>query len=771
MKPFNHSEDTVKKLLQEAAEQIKPNAAFTANLEKQLKQTHRPKAGFNMLTLKKITSPIGWGLALIALALAFNWIASQIAPKTVPGSNGPTEEPAPFSEDGTPVSTISTPAGQVYEWNRQPVYLNTTLPEAPAEMKIYLAKNEVAATVEDAQTLAGRFGMQGEIYPVAGEMADTTEYLVVDGNQQLRVRSDRYFTYYPDYAASQYLFNTHESPEQKPLIDEFMQRHGLGSEYKIEFSELYNGYFVLPLTADGFPVHHESFATNGYIFEFNGNGILRVRSSLLRYDEVATVGVISAQEAFDRLLDPASIYGVLSGSHSPNPTALSWRRTYPVDETFTYYGFLSSTARSVTGGAPLILLDGYPVIGNVQDIPEDMPNTYVEATGQFHQDAAVRAFDLQTWKTYGGYEEGHQGSLQEQAGEILFLTTEGITLKIQDLPADLPLPMENVFITGITQGGEYEWKSIDTRSMSGGGGGGGGLGFYTINLSGTPVPLPTPIPQITPTLARHRFEKQRGMIGIVITNQTDGSQSAEYWFSSSDVDYPYVLLEGENLEDLQDHNNRPVEIWGVVDHYDKAGNIVVRVEQFEIPFPDLEFQILKGMEETVEVGGNSALLFTAENGQSYVHLSTNCHDIVGPEMMVGTAENGEQILIEALIVPDVTVGGYPTVCVFAISAAANNPDGALNEMTITADQPYVVDGSIFSPTNPPTLSIEIVELVYFTPDRRYYPSSEGASEPPYLQPVWIFRGHYNDGSEFEFIVQALKDEYLSPQTEAARPPG
>lgn len=149
-----------------------------------------------------------------------------------------------------------------------------------------------------------------------------------------------------------YAFNMQEPPDHKALIDEFMQTHGLGSEYKIEHSELYGGYLVLPLTPNGFTVRHEHFSANGYLFDFNGNGILSLRSSLLRYDEVTTANVINAEEALNKLLDPANIYGVLSAMHSANPPIAAWRRAYSSDQTFTYYGFLNSTARSVTGGPP-----------------------------------------------------------------------------------------------------------------------------------------------------------------------------------------------------------------------------------------------------------------------------------------------------------------------------------------------------------------------------------------------------------------------------------
>jgi len=35
--------------------------------------------------------------------------------------------------------------------------------------------------------------------------------------------------------------------------------------------------------------------------------------------------------------------------------------------------------------------------------------------------------------------------------------------------------------------------------------------------------------------------------------------------------------------------------------------------------------------------------------------------------------------------------------------------------------------------------------------------------PLYLQPVWRFYGHYDNGDEFDVIIQALKQEYLLPE--------
>jgi hypothetical protein len=66
------------------------------------------------------------------------------------------------------------------------------------------------------------------------------------------------------------------------------------------------------------------------------------------------------------------------------------------------------------------------------------------------------------------------------------------------------------------------------------------------------------------------------------------------------------------------------------------------------------------------------------------------------------------------------------------------------------------------------MTIEKIELAYFAHDQRWQ-----NYEPAYLQPVWRFSGHYEDGSEFEILVQALKPEFLLPELEdePVPPPG
>ena len=106
-------------------------------------------------------------------------------------------------------------------------------------------------------------------------------------------------------------------------------------------------------------------------------------------------------------------------------------------------------------------------------------------------------------------------------------------------------------------------------------------------------------------------------------------------------------------------------------------------------------------------------------------------------------------------------------------AAVNPKDGQPVEFTGSAEKIYIVDESVQPGTEdfmPPELTIESVELVYYAPEPRTRRGGAG-SDTIYLQPAWRFYGHYSDGSQVEFLVQALKEEFLLPELEPYSGPG
>jgi hypothetical protein len=208
-------------------------------------------------------------------------------------------------------------------------------------------------------------------------------------------------------------------------------------------------------------------------------------------------------------------------------------------------------------------------------------------------------------------------------------------------------------------------------------------------------------------------------------------------------------------------------VWGSVDHFNKDGTAVVKVDRYAIPFPDLQFQILKGTQKIVQLEGQPATLFTTDAGITYIQETPN-GDIDQSEI----GHEGDLVLIEALVIPSESLAGYPTMRMFSGQLAVNPKNGQPTELTITVDQPYVSkepQAVGVTVVNPPTATIEKVELVYFGSNPQY--ASGPTAGYPYLQPAWRFYGHFSNGDEFDVLIQAIQDEYLLPELAPYIPPG
>lgn len=675
------------------------------------------------------------------------------------------EEPQVIQEGGFP-------------WRGTTLYLNAELPPSPVEMSMYQTLVDVPATLEDTRALAQRFGMNGDIYLVTSEVPGFTHYLVVDGNRQMLVFSNRVFHYVLDQ--STYVNNPFfvKNENAEAVIAEFMQTYGFGMNYSVEYSDLYGGYYALPQDMNGTSLHLGYAVASGYLFRFSKNGLLGVETSLVGYEEMGTVSIISAEEAWQRVLNSQGGMGTLESMFMTQDAGdiLSWSRPRPLNETVTVFGFLSSTGKSVDGNPPLIALDAVPVAGNIADIPENLPNTFVEAIGQFTEENGVRRFVLESWKPYDGYEEGIQGTITRE-GDLVYITViEGPKLILPDVPSDLALPADGLFLTGVTRGDVFEWKNMDNRSFRGGGGGGGG-NFYKVNLSGTPVPMstPTPIANVIPSEQIPLDEVIQGLEGLLIVNKiksANGNIRTEYGLSvriSPEQQFGWFVLKGDMLQELDGYHNRPVKIWA---HLDPAGNtsiengsITLIVDRYEIPYPDLQFEIIRGEQTLTEINGQSIVLFTAEDGITYVQLQP----MGDPE--TSTWNYAKELYIEGYRIPGETYAGYPAIRSFGGGMAGQ--DGSTTS-DITADDPYIYDESLEGASANAdilTATIESVKLVYYTPDPRLSTLSGQPAQTQYIQPVWRFMGRYEDGSTFEILVQALTQEFLSPEPENGVPPG
>ncbi|HSL45168.1 MAG TPA: LysM domain-containing protein [Anaerolineales bacterium] len=562
----------------------------------------------------------------------------------------------------------------------------------------------------------------------------------------------------------------------------------------------------------------------------NDGQVISVDSSQIEYETVGTYGISSAEEAFQRVLGAANSTqnGVLESAHSGGVlNEQYWERSYPENQTITIYGRVT-VFNSVDPGKPaFVAINNYTATGNTPSISSDQ---LIEATGQFFTENGIRKFNIESWQPGTATETSVMGILQREADQTILLSDMGDRYVITDPPADVPLnispPDEQLIVSGVLADGNLIWTSMQyfPAGSNYGGGGGGGTGFYSLNLSGTPVPFPSPtappadglsaveyvvqendnlasialkfgvsvaelnqandltsdnmiyvgqklfIPgqQEENPLVGRRLEKQRGTLVINLYGHPGINLRPEFIFTatSEDGSLLYALLENVTLDALLGYQNRPLDIWGTVRYVDENGMPVIDVEKYEAPYPGLQFQVVRGTQQHIEIDGAPVNLFTTEDGKAYVQKTRD-----GLLDMSIAGDIGDSVYAEALIFPDEVFGDYPVIRIFSMGPATDPTTGEPVTFEITADQVSVMDEAL-DPQNyvPPDATIEKVELVYYIPDPRYAVPDPSAG-PQYIQPAWRFAGRYSNGDQFEILVQALKHEYLLPDLAPYTPPG
>jgi hypothetical protein len=152
------------------------------------------------------------------------------------------------------------------------------------------------------------------------------------------------------------------------------------------------------------------------------------------------------------------------------------------------------------------------------------------------------------------------------------------------------------------------------------------------------------------------------------------------------------------------------------------------------------------------------VLFTTSGGESYV-LKSSVDFQPADANIIGRL--GDVIEIEGYIIPDQQIGDY---LLLKDTAGSAQPDGIADSAQVN-----VWDHSQDQSSNPGAflqgqVTIDTIELAYdaINLDRCQASAAEDPNVAPwlYVQPMWEFKGHFEDGRRFILQVQALPDEYL-----------
>lgn len=590
----------------------------------------------------------------------------------------------------------------------------------------------------------------------------------------------------------------------------------------------------IPLEYEYFsqPVMRITFHQDGSVLSINASLMKYDPTPLGTFGIISADAAL--QRLLDDSLPAGKIENVHGGGDPTVIPPQTWYHDYPDNETVTIYGNISSSQAVDITKPTVVFIDAVQAIGNTHGMDALDYYTFIEATGQFIVENGVKKFNVESWDT-NVQNVSVFGSVRQEGDQVILKNEDGSNTDyvLVDPPADLPsevkFPESQVSVNGALVSGKLHWTMIDyyadaSHMGGGGGGGGGGYGFYQLNLSGTPLPFPTATPtgpsysvaelasflrytvQEGDTLigiaATHNvsvndlirannlvgqsisigqvltlpgvpgsthIDGERGTVQVQIYEKPNGTRRTQYsFFSEKDGTYYQVTGSEPDLEPLQQVMNRPIKIWGSIS-FDENGMPSLNMEKFEVVYPGLQFEVLTGMQEMKVIDGMQVVLFTT-GGTTYLQLGNS-----GGYPDSNYYPEAGDVQIEVLRVPDETYKDYPAIRVFGLAPARNPATGDPMELSRHADVIIVMpdpfgDGDHYVQ---PDITIDRVELIYYVSN----PMSQQGDNPQanagqrYIQPAWHFQGHYSNGDNLDILIQALQQEYLSPDLSPQQGPG
>ncbi len=455
-------------------------------------------------------------------------------------------------------------------------------------------------------------------------------------------------------------------------------------------------------------------------------------------------------------------------------------QSYQPGEKVDLYGWVNTYQPVDATMPPLVMMNNLPVIGAPSDMVPSNPydvrfiHTWGEIQGNTTDGIAL---NLTGWEDSSLVEEYITGTLQTQDGSLQLVTPHRI-LTLVNPPADISAGLQ-VGIQGVILEGDpatFNWKFIETgeipfsygasNSCGGGGGGGGstpdanfgGGGFAFPNFDTGPAPVATQ--EIVPYQPGDGVQAVTGTASITKHLYLGDKSSIEVNFYPDPPDslapgWGYTLI-GENLTGIEQYQNLPVRIWGSVDHLDN-GIVFINIDRYEPVYPGIQIQAWNGTEQIVSLEGQDVVLFTTSTGESYVVNSSLDWGAEGN--VIGNL--GDLIELEGYVKPDQQFGGYP---ILKDLAGSYPGDGVVDSAQISIWDHSQDPGSNPGAVLQGNVTIDTIELAYdaINLDRCQASAAQDPNMAPwlYVQPMWIFNGHFENGRRLIVQVQALPDEYL-----------
>jgi hypothetical protein len=760
--------------IRQTAQNIHVDPIFQTVLEMRLKRISPNASKSTQQWFSGFAKTLAWVAGAAVVVFIISWSIRTLLP--IPLAAPTITMSASTSEASTSTPTIAaaleatapvvegTPEGDVYNSPLFPdniIIMKVTFPASPGEAKVFTQNFEEALTIDTARAIAQQLGFDGNVYQAPSENPQITNYYVSDGVNRVLIYSPHYFYYEPNYQKSMESIkqDTPTTDEQISIAESFLKDHGLlDFSYRVETVDTIRGMVTFAQLIDGNPIIYGSLNYPAITVQVSPKGEIKaINYNVISLKEIDTYPIHTVEEAWQKVLASDYPKGVESGESSTSSEFNQvWLPNYPQGQRIELFGYLEILQPAEVNGSPLVFLNNFPLSGNLTELAQSANSSkFMQIWGQFQpNDKGNLFFQVEGWQPSPFVDQTLKGVIQRQ-GDQGYLVVDDKQWLIPGLPAEVPDGI-NVYVRCITLENEasLDWSTIGTALGGGGGGGGGGSGFFDLNLdrAPTPVPSPTETPYPLPQIGE-RFDGLQGNPYVTFFNNPDGSTKKSVYMNLSPTEkWPGGLslnLTGDGLAGIEAYHQLPVKIWGSITDLNQ-GNPIVTVERYEPVYPNLKGQAWMGTLELVSSGGKPVLLFTDQSGSKYV-LNTSLES----EAKTPTAD--VPFIVEGVVYPDQTYEGYPVLHDFMMFEAQGIEN--LDNYEPQSISPNTMEESSIR-NGEGTLTIERIELAYYTSDLRWGGNPDSSTPLVYAQPVWCFYGHYENGPEFEIIIQALSDEYL-----------
>lgn len=751
--------------------------------------------------LSRLLPGAAWAaLAVLVVALlAWSIRSLRAEPEVSSGSLAPLVEtpaqpqelrPAASGTERAPQTTGTAPALAPVE-GATGLFPNTEftfaapLPSTPGKLQLYRQKLAEPVTPQNAIQMASRLGVSGEVYRSSGEGGE--EILdVTDGRRFVRfINTSGVFVYHdtqPESGGAAAGKTSRDALVQAAAS--YLQQAGL-LDYPYhadDTSRRMNMVSLLP-HLDGWPVIFgigDEPGDGGWAsLELDGNLLPTVLYySRQDFEPLGVYPILTAAQAWERLSQAEPLqhlrYAVLGEEREP--TYQDWLRRRPVGEFQHVYGYALRLEPAEAGGEALVTVNDLPLRGDTRGIEM---GRLLHVWGNTEQDErGVVWLALQGWELSPLEDTNLTGTVLREGERVLMQSGPG-TYLLPDAPADL-LDGMKVEGWGVLPGGEppvFDWRSLYTGvdgysyGMSvtcggGGGGGGGGEEDLKANFGGGSLAMtylqsgehPTPTALQSEFSLGQAVEGWAGMLSLTKLRSNGAVRLDANFFNLPGFEfeqgYPFTLT-GEGLDGIEAYQNLPVRVWGQVSGFNQ-GVPVIQTVRFEPLYPGVKLQEFAGTQNEATIDGQPALLLTTQDGQQYLDEQSIGY---GNDFRIGLP--GDLIELEGYLVPDRTIGGY---AVIRTISGGLPPDGVVSSsdvQEIDLDQSTGLDPLEAMRGR---VTIHSVSLAYAAISLNRCPISaiddEFLSKFLVVQPVWVFKGVFDDGRRVELQIQALPDVYL-----------